>query len=130
MPISLIIETYGQHWKLSEIVTSTEIHTTNKASIEATEKHNHWYQIIDFREVEDLRIDDLDIVDFSVDDASFSRKHKNLKMAIVVDKPHIKEMVMKYLMVSWALNSNWEMRVYDTIEAARDWFNVQDPEEE
>ncbi|MDH3699325.1 MAG: hypothetical protein OEQ81_11720 [Flavobacteriaceae bacterium] len=127
MPIELILETYGQHWICSGHVTSAEISSTNKLSLKAAEEHNHWYTLIDFNEAEELVMDDLDIVDVSIEDAAFSRKHPNLKLAVVVNKAHLKEKLMKYLMVSWALNSNWEFRVYDTVEAARDWFNVQDP---
>ncbi len=128
MPISLIIEPSGQHWKCSGLVTTAEIHSTNKAAMEALEEYDHSYQLIDLLDVEVFEINDLEIVDVSIDDASFSRKHQNLKMALVVNNPIIKEQIMKYLMVSWALNSNWEFRVYDTVEAARDWFNVEDPE--
>jgi|GEM_PF-3283005 len=126
MPISLVLEPYGQHWICSGHVTTAEIHSTNKAAMEALEEYDHWYQLIDLLDVEVFEINDLEIVDVSIDDASFSRKHQNLKMALVVNNPKIKEQLMKYLMVSWALNSNWEFRVYDTVEAARDWFNVED----
>ena len=127
MPISLVLETYGQHWICSGQVTSEEIRSTNDVALKITEEKDHWYQLIDLTEAEGLNLDDLDIVDVSVDDASLSRRHPNLKLAVVVTNPTIKEQIMKYLMVSWALNSNWEFRVYDTVEAARDWFNVQDP---
>jgi hypothetical protein len=129
MPINIHIEPHGCLWELHGIATAEEVDKANQASYEAIEKFNHWYIILDMLKLDKLDLDEMELVDVSVDDASFSRKYPNIKLAAIIKDPELKKIIIKYFTVSWALNNGWEFRIYDTIEAARDWFNVPDPED-
>lgn len=124
MPLDIFNEVHGTRWECRGIVTNKEITEANQLVYQNVEKLNHWYHLIDMREMEELIMDEMDIVNISIDDAAFSRKYPDFKLAIVISDPLLKEKIIKYMMVSWTINTNWDIRVYNNIEAARDWFNV------
>jgi len=68
-------------------------------------------------------LDKLDLVNISADDLAVSRKYPNIKVAMVGTNPEFKNVFMDYMQISWAINSSWEFRIFDTLEAAREWLN-------
>ena len=120
MPIVNYWESEGFVFEAKGVVTAEEIFTSSDDFLDVPEGVTPKYQLVNGLEVEELKLSELDVVDISADDLSASRTHPNIKVAMVAKKGHVMEKFMNYLKVSWAINTSWEIRIFNTLESARD----------
>ena len=106
------------------IISAEEIEAINFGFLDVPEGVTPRYQIIDGTKAEKFEVDNLDLVDISADDLSVSRKYPSVKVAMVSNNPKIKEVFMAYMKISWAINTSWEIRIFDEMEAARLWLDL------
>ena len=123
MPIVTYWEAEGFVFESKGVVTAEEIFAGGEQFLSVPEGITPKYQLVDCLNVEDFDLSELDVVDISADDLAASRKYPNIKVAMVAQKGHVMEKFMKYLKVSWAINTSWEIRIFNSIEAARDWLS-------
>ena len=77
------------------------------------------YVIFDFLNVEKLELTNHEIKMISVLDRSASRWNQNLKLAIVLNKEYIRELVAYYKHLM--LGVNWEIESFDNTDDANKW---------
>ncbi len=123
MPITTYWEAEGFVYDASGIVTAEEIIESGAEFMKALEGITPKYQLVNGLEVEEFELSELDVVNISADDLSASRSYPNIKVAMVAKKGHVMEKFMNYLKVSWAINTSWEIRIFNSLEAARDWLS-------
>lgn len=123
MPVKTYWEPEGFVFKSSGIVTAQEIMEGGDQFLKVPEGISPKYQLVDCMAVDQFDINDVEVVNISADDLSASRKFPNIKVALVARKDHVTETFMKYLKVSWAINTSWEIRIFNSLDAARDWLS-------
>ncbi len=123
MPITTRWEPEGFVFKSSGIVTAEEISESGDDFLNVPEGINPKYQLVDCLEVLEFELSEVDVVNISADDLSASRKYPNIKVAMVAQKGHVTEKFVNYLKVSWAINTSWEIRIFNSLESARDWLS-------
>lgn len=123
MPITTFWEPEGFVFKSSGVVTAEEIFEGGDEFLNVPEGIIPKYQLVDCLEVEQFNLSEVDVVNISADDLSASRKYPNIKVAMVAKKGHVMEKFMNYLKVSWAINTSWEIRIFNSLESARDWLS-------
>lgn len=123
MPLTTYWEPEGFVFECSGIVTAEEISEINFDFLDVPEGVTPKYQLINAMAVEKFDLNELDLVNISADDLSVSRKYPNVKVAMVARDREIQDIFMNYIKISWAINTSWEIRVFDTLEAAREWLN-------
>lgn len=124
MPIKTYWEQEGFVFECSGIVTAEEISEINFDFLDVPEGVTPRYQLINAEALERFDLSELDLVDISTDDLSVSRKYPNVKVAMVTHDKEVRKVFMDYIKISWAINTSWEIRVFDTLEAAREWLNL------
>ena len=122
MPIVTYWEPEGFVFKSSGVVTAEEIFASGDNFLNVPEGITPKYQLVNGLEVEEFELSELDVVNISADDLSASRMYPNIKVAMVAKKGHVMEKFMNYLKISWAINTSWEIRIFNTLEGARDWL--------
>lgn len=122
MSIIAYWEPEGFVFETSGIVTAREIFQSSADFLEVPKGVIPKYQLINALDIEKLDLSEVDVVDISADDLSASRKYPNIKVAMVALKGHVIETFMNYLKISWAINTSWEIRIFNSLEAARDWL--------
>ncbi|MGI9546148.1 MAG: hypothetical protein ACR2MM_02840 [Flavobacteriaceae bacterium] len=123
MPITTYWEPEGFVYETSGVVTAHEIFDSGTDFLEVPEGVIPKYQLINALNIEKFDLSEVDVVDISADDLSASRKYPNIKVAMVAQKGHVIEKFMNYLKVSWAINTSWEIRIFNSLAAARDWLS-------
>lgn len=124
MPVNTYWEPEGFVYKTKGIVTVREILESGLNFLKVPKEVNPKYQLINALEIEKLELSEIDVVDISADDLSASRKYPNIKVAMVAQKGQVMEKFMNYLKISWAINTSWEIRIFNSLEAARDWLSL------
>ena len=123
MPIKTYWEAEGFVYDCRGSVTAQEIFESGDDFLEVPEGVFPKYQLVNCLGVEQFDLDEMDVVNISADDLAASRKYPNIKVAMIAQKGHVTEKFMSYLKVSWAMNTNWEIRIFNSVEAARDWLS-------
>ncbi len=123
MPIATHWEPEGFVFEASGIVTAEEVIESGDGFLKVPKGTTPKYQLVNGLEVEEFELSELDVVNISADDLSASRLYPNIKVAMVAKKGHVMEKFMNYLKVSWAINTSWEIRIFNSLEAARDWLS-------
>lgn len=123
MPIATHWEPEGFVYECRGIVTSQEILECGGDFLQVPEGVTPKYQLINCLKVDQFDLSEMDIVNISADDLAASRKHPNIKVAMISQKENVMEKFMTYLKVSWAINTSWEIRIFNSLEAARDWLD-------
>lgn len=124
MPVTTTWEPEGLVFTATGIITAEEIGAIHYELLHVPEGVIPRYQIVDASKAERFELDKMDLVNISADDLSVSRKFPNIKVAMVSEKSNIKEVFMDYLKISWAINTSWEIRVFNTLELAREWLDA------
>lgn len=124
MPITNTWEENGVLLILKGRISALELHESNRKIMEDPRALTAKYQLVDATEAIDLEMDELIMVDIAVDDAAFSRKVRNVKVAMIVDNPEFRKIAEKYILLSWKLNSSWQFRIYETEREAREWLEL------
>lgn len=123
MPITTFWEPEGFVFKSTGVVTVEEIFESGDDFLQVPDGVNPKYQLVNCLEVEEFDLSEVDVVNISADDLSASRKYPNIKVAMIAKKGHVMEKFMNYLKVSWAINTSWEIRIFNSLESARDWLS-------
>ena len=123
MPITTYWEPEGFVFKSSGVVTAEEIFESGDEFLAVPEGITPKYQLVDCLHVEQFNLSEVDVVNISADDLAASRKYPNIKVAMVAQKGHVTEKFVNYLKVSWAINTSWEIRIFNSVESARDWLS-------
>ena len=124
MPVVTNWEPEGLVFIASGVITAEEILAINFDFLDVPEGVIPRYQIIDATKAERFELDKLDLVNISADDLSVSRKYPDIKVAMVAGKQNVKEVFMEYMKISWAINTSWEIRIFDSMATAREWLNL------
>ena len=124
MPLKTYWEPEGYVYECLGVVTAEEIAAINFDFLDIPEGVTPRYQIINGLGAERMEVDKLDLVDISADDLAMSRKYPNIKVAMVGTDPTFRQVYDDYMRISWAINTSWEIRIFDTMEAAREWLNL------
>lgn len=124
MPVITYWEPEGFVYETNGIVTAGEIFESSQDFLEVPKEVTLKYQLINALEIEKLELSKVDVVDISADDLAASRRYPNIKVAMVTQKGHVMETFMNYLKISWAINTSWEIRIFNSLEAARDWLST------
>ena len=109
--------------KSNGVVTAEEIFESGDDFLQVPDGISPKYQLVDCLEVEEFDLSEVDVVNISADDLSASRKYPNIKVAMIAKKGHVMEKFMNYLKVSWAINTSWEIRIFNSVDSARDWLS-------
>ncbi|MDC6366247.1 MULTISPECIES: hypothetical protein [Flavobacteriaceae] len=123
MPIVTYWKTDTFVYEGSGIVTGEEILRSGEAFLEPPEGVIPKCQVVNALKVKDVHLNELDLVNISADDLAASRKFPDLKVALVAKEGPVMESFIKYLKVSWAINTTWDIRIFNSMDAARDWLN-------
>lgn len=124
MPVTTNWEPEGLVFIASGIITADEILAINFDFLDVPEGTTPRYQIIDATTAERFELDKMDLVNISADDLSVSRKYPNVKVAMVSGNDKIRALFMDYMKISWAINTSWEIRVFNSMQNARQWLNA------
>lgn len=122
MPINTYWEPEGFVFECNGTVTAQEILESSNDFLQVPKGVIPQYQLVNCLDVDQFDLDEMDVVDISADDLSASRKYPNIKVAMIAKKGHVVEKFMAYLKISWAINTSWEIRIFNSLEAARDWL--------
>ena len=128
MPLKTYWEPEGFVYECVGVVTAEEIAAINFDFLNIPEGVTPKYQIINGLGAEKMELDKLDLVDITTEDLAVSRKYPNIKVAMVGTDPAFIQIYQDYMRISWAINTSWEIRIFDTLEAAREWLNLPSPE--
>lgn len=128
MPYSINWEENGVYVVHRGIMQPEELDEMNEQLIRETQDKNCTYQIFDLLQVDDMPIAGIDTVDVAAEDLALSRSLTDVKVAFIVDKKQIREVVEKYIEISWRLNSTWHFRIFNSNERARNWIGVHIPQ--
>ena len=123
MPINTYWEPDGIVYECKGVITAEESIESGDKFLQVPEGVTPKYQLVDCLQAEYFEISEMDMVDISADDLSASRKYPNIKVALVGKKGHVHDKFMNYLKVSWAINTSWEIRIFNSMESARDWLS-------
>ena len=77
------------------------------------------YQLIDLRELQNIEVTRDDLKIFSAIDSKSCYWNDHLKILCVTDNPDFIKMINIYK--KFMENTNWEIRIFDSIDAAFDW---------
>lgn len=127
MPVRARWEFHGIYYTTVGVVTADEVSNAQKLALSPPEGIKPQYQIIDARNMEKFDFNQMEIFNVSADDAALGRKIPNLKIAFVTALEHVEAIFMDHLKISWSLNTNAEIRMFKTLEAARQWINLPYP---
>ena len=123
MPIVTHWEAEGMVFECKGIITAEEGIESGEEFLRVPQGVTPKYQLVNCLQAEKFELNDLDMVDISADDLSASRKYPNIKVALVGQNSHVHNKFMNYLKVSWAINTSWEIRIFNSLESARDWLS-------
>lgn len=128
MPLKAYWEKEGFVYECLGVLTAEEIAEINFDFLNVPEGVTPRYQLINGLGCKRMELDKLDLVDISADDLAVSRKYPNIKVAMVGTNPEFRKVFMDYMQISWAINTSWEFRIFDSMEAARDWLDLSSPD--
>lgn len=120
-------ENHGIYYTTIGVVTADEVSKAQKLALSPPEGIRPQYQIIDARNMEKFDFDQMEIFNVSADDVTLGRKFPDLKIAFVTAIEHVEATFKDHLKISWSLNTNAEIRMFKTLEAARQWINLPYP---
>lgn len=123
MPVKTHWESHGFVFEAIGVVTAEEIFTANEAFLNIPKGTVPRYQIFNTLKVEKSEINEVELVDISADDLAVSRKFPEMKIAFIANEGPVMEKLIKYLKISWAINTSWDFRIFTSMEAARDWLD-------
>ena len=124
MPYSINWEDTGAYVVLRGVVPNEELEEMNNQLIQQVEGRDCSYHIFNLLDVVEMPINEVDTVDIAADDLAVSRKLTDLLVAFLVKDKEIREVVEKYIQISWSLNSTWHFRIFENEAAARDWLEM------
>jgi len=124
MPVKTYWENDGFVYETNGIVTVAEIQKAGLDFHKVPKGVTPKYKIIKALNIDELLLSEADVFEISMTDLSLSRKYPDLKIAMVAHKGQVTEKFMKYLKISWAVNSSWEIRIFNSLATARDWLNL------
>lgn len=122
MPVKTYWESEGFIYKASGIVTIDEINASAEAFYNLPPATITNYQLFDALEVEELRLNEMELVDVTADDLSMSRKNPFQKIAIIAKEGPVMEKMVKYMKISWSMNTTWEIRIFTNLDSAHKWL--------
>ncbi|MBT8235273.1 MAG: hypothetical protein KJO04_03695 [Bacteroidia bacterium] len=127
MPVKARWEYHGIYYITSGVVTADEVSAAQRLAHSPPEGVRPQYQIIDARNTEKFDFDQMEIFNVSADDVTLGKKFPNFKIAFVTTLKNVEATFMDHLKISWSLNSDAEIRMFKTIDAAREWINLPFP---
>jgi|GEM_PF-2480515 len=127
MPVKARWEYHGIYYTTIGVVTADEVSKAQNLALSPPEGIRPQYQIIDARNMEIFDFDQMEIFNVSADDVTLGRKFPDLKIAFVTTLEIVEATFMDHLKISWSLNTDAEIRMFKTLEAARQWINLPYP---
>ena len=124
MPITHIWEENGLYTIMEGHITALELVKSNSEFLEHPNAIYCHYQLVNALGAEYIELDEIALVDLAADDAAFSRKIKDVKVAMITDNSEFRKLAEKYIQLSWKLNSSWHFRIFETEDEARDWLQL------
>lgn len=109
---------------MSGEVTLTQIGQANDRIYGLTDFAKHNFQIFDLLAADMTPIAPTDISQTALDDKMQSILKKEYKVALVATNNHSVEICTEYQKVSDLYNSNWETKIFDTLENAKIWVGL------
>lgn len=122
MPVNCYWEPEGFVFEASGIVTPEEILEGNRIFLEVPEGCTPKYQLINALDVVEIDMGKIELVDISADDLAMSRRFPKMKVALAAKEGPVMKILMDYLKISWAMNTSWDMRMFDSMQAALKWL--------
>lgn len=123
MPVSTYWESEGFVFKASGIVSSKDIMDSMEAFEKLPPSIHTKYQIVNALDAEDIVMSDEEIVNLATEDLEISRKHPHMSVALIAKEGPVMENFIKYLKISWSMNTSWDIRIFNTEKAARNWLS-------
>ena len=122
MPVNTYWKSEGFVYEASGIVSAHEITAGMDNFSKLPEGIDTKYQIVNALQVDEIQVSELELVNITADDISLSRKLPFLRVALIANEGPVMENFIKYLKISWGLNTSWDIRIFNTLEAAEDWL--------
>lgn len=104
-------------------VSATEIHAVNALFCGDARFDTVRSSIWDMTGISNLDIGLSAVEDAAAFDKGASLSKPRLKGAIVVLAGHVRDQVEQYLSIAGELDVGWDTRVFDNIEAAKNWLD-------
>ncbi len=108
--------------ELSGRITAKEIEAVNHAFSGDARVESVRYSIWDFSQVESIDMPVHEIENAAAFDKGVTYVRRTLKGALIVTNDHVRVQIEMYLAIADDLEVNWDTRIFDNIEVARDWL--------
>lgn len=105
-------------------ITADEMFDANQQILNHPRLYQIKYGLIIARNISEIKLNEMDLVDIAADDRELSKTLKDVKVPIVASNPEIRKLAKFYIDVSWKLNNSWHFRIFDTEAEARDWLHL------
>ncbi len=115
-------EDKGILWQLSGIVTSDDLFIFTNAFYSDPRSDDINYQIVDCSHIEKFALGDETMLELASLDAAASLTIRNIKVALVGEKEHVKTINQEYSEHYRSFSSNWIIKIFDDIDSARLWI--------
>ncbi len=123
MPYNIYWKNKGVRWKFSGAVTSKETLQSNMDIYGDPRFDSLRYQIADFREVERITFNEMDMKKIAYLDQAAAKSNPRIKVAIVSPVETIRAMMEVYAKYSMA--NPWQTKLFDSIDEAEAWLHHQ-----
>ena len=120
MPYEIEWTKKGVRWKFFGIVTSEEALQSNLAIYGDSRFDTIRYQIADFSEVEELRLDEKDMKKIAFLDKAAARSNARISVAIIAPSVRAKQILADYAKYSY--DTPWNTKLFETAEDAGNWI--------
>ena len=120
MPCSVEWKAMGVRWKLTGIVTGREMNLVNRNIFQDRRFHSITYQLMDFTGMESLEATAKEVRETAFQDMVAARTNPDIKVAIVAPQDLMKKMFEIY--DEYTEPSQWETRLFNTLEDANKWL--------
>ena len=123
MPCSIEWKTMGACWTFTGIVTGRETNLVNLYMYEDRRFDSISYQLLDFSGAKSFDVTEKEVKDIAFQDMVAAGSNPDIKLAIVAPQDIMKKLAEIY--AEYSEPSQWETRIYDTIEDANQWLKSQ-----
>lgn len=120
MPYGIKWTKKGIRWKFFGIVTSAEALESNLAIYGDSRFDSIRYQIADFTEVEELRLDDKDLKKIAFLDKAAARSNPRISVAIIAPGEALQQILTDY--AKYSHDTPWKTKLFETTKSAEDWI--------
>ncbi|MDH3699324.1 MAG: hypothetical protein OEQ81_11715 [Flavobacteriaceae bacterium] len=127
MPIKARWEYHGVYYTTKGSISAEEIYEARKFMFTPPEGIEPQYQIVDARESDKIDLDQMELFNVSADDLAVGRKYPDLKIAFISINKQVEETFINHFKISWSLNTVANIRLFNSVQAARNWINLPYP---